>query len=397
MQTGALSGGNYIFVMLKQADIQPYDLVATNQELGRLVNILEKDSVVAVDLEADSMYRFKEQVCLIQMGTSRGIFIIDPLKVPDLDPLKPFFANPSIKKVFHGADYDVRSLYRDFGITINNLFDTELVCRFLGYKETGLEAVIARWFDVHLEKKYQKRDWSQRPLPEEMMAYAALDVVHLEALARELEAELRHKGRLEWVEEECNLLSGVRSPEPGGEPLFMRFRGAGQLPPRNLAVLEELLQLRAAIAEKKDRPVFKVLSNKTLLGLAKSKPLTLDILKAKGGLSPRQLDMYGTRIVQAIQKASRIAENALPRFPRRKGPRLDPQVPERVRVLKVWRDDRSARLDLDPGLTANKQLLTSIAARKPKSLEALTDIDGIKRWQIDTFGKELVDLLQTVK
>ena len=77
-----------------------------------------------------------------------------------------------IQKVFHGADYDVRSLYRDFKININNLFDTELACRFLGFKASGLDAVLTKRYNVHLNKKYQRKDWSKRPLPEEMVAAA---------------------------------------------------------------------------------------------------------------------------------------------------------------------------------------------------------------------------------
>ena len=116
--------------------------IDTADALKDLVRSLQKEKVIGVDLEADSMYHFREKVCLIQMATGDTNVVIDPLMIEDLSPLKPVFKKPGIRKILHGADYDVRSLYRDFGITINNLFDTELASRFLGYAETGLEEFI---------------------------------------------------------------------------------------------------------------------------------------------------------------------------------------------------------------------------------------------------------------
>ncbi len=142
-----------------------YKIIDTVAGLEKAVRTLEKGKAVAVDMEADSMYHFKEKVCLIQMATKKSSILIDPLHVKDLSSLKPLFSDPDIKKIFHGADYDVRSLFRDFTIEINNLFDTELACRFLGNEGTGLEAVLKKYLDISLNKKYQKKDWSQRPLP----------------------------------------------------------------------------------------------------------------------------------------------------------------------------------------------------------------------------------------
>ncbi|KPJ78777.1 MAG: hypothetical protein AMJ54_02315, partial [Deltaproteobacteria bacterium SG8_13] len=243
-------------------------IIASASEIARLVRSVGKTGRLAVDLEADSMYHFQERVCLLQMATDRHQAVIDPLSIEDLSALKPMFNNPRLQKVFHGADYDVRSLYRDFQIEIRNLFDTQLASRFVGLKETGLEAVLQARFGVNLDKKYQRKDWSQRPLPPEMIAYAANDVRYLIELAEMLEEELRAKARLAWVQEECEHLSRVGPVHNGKEPLFLNFKGAGRLSPRSLAVLEALLQLRVALARKKDRPLFKVFSNKSLLTLA---------------------------------------------------------------------------------------------------------------------------------
>jgi len=140
-----------------------YQFIEIGSELEKIARSFEKEKIIAVDLESDSMYHFKEKVCLIQMATKRNSILIDPLQIRNLSSIKPLFSNQNIKKIFHGADYDIRSLYRDFKIKVNNLFDTELACRFLGIKETGLEAVLKNFFRISLNKKYQKKDWSIRP------------------------------------------------------------------------------------------------------------------------------------------------------------------------------------------------------------------------------------------
>src|SRR5512143_1920726 len=188
-----------------------YQLIETVFNLEQAAKLLSGENIIAVDLEADSLYHYREKVCLIQIATETSNRVIDPLAIGDLSSLQTVMANPAIRKVFHGADYDIRSLHRDFQIEINNIFDTQLACRFLGLKETGLEALLRSRFQVVLDKKYQKQDWSARPLSPEMLAYGIKDVMYLIPLARMLEKELSARNRLSWMEEEGNALSRVRS------------------------------------------------------------------------------------------------------------------------------------------------------------------------------------------
>ena len=369
-------------------------IIASNSQIQQLVSAVGKSARIAVDLEADSMYHFQERVCLLQMATDRLQAVIDPLSVKDLSALKPLFGNPRLQKVFHGADYDVRSLFRDFQIEINNLFDTQLASRFVGLKETGLEAVLQTRFGVSLDKKYQRKDWSQRPLPDEMIAYAANDVRYLIRLAAMLEDELRAKGRLAWVQEECEHLSRVRPVQNGNDPLFLNFKGAGRLPPRNLAVLEALLQLRMKVARKKDRPLFKVFSNKSLLTLANAKPVSPAAIQKTGALSPRQVKMYGSELAAAIAKADKLPNRSLPTYPRKKAPAFHPAVPGRVRALKAWRDRKARTLKLEAGLLLNKNLMTAIAVSNPHEVAGLNDIADMKNWQRQEFGQDIVDVLK---
>jgi len=252
-----------------------YTLISTKTDLEKITRDLKKEKSIAVDVEADSMYHFKEKVCLIQLATKKKHLVIDPLQIQDLSSLKSLFSNNNIKKFFHGADFDVRSLYRDFNIKIKNLFDTQLACMFLGIRETSLDAVLKKRFKISLDKKYRKKDWSKRPLPEDMIEYAVNDTIYLIKLAEILEKELKEIDRSSWVHEECEILSKVRPSLPNSEPLFMKFKGAGKLTPKSLAVLEALLQLRLSIAEKKDRPLFKIIGNNSIIKIVKEKPLNL--------------------------------------------------------------------------------------------------------------------------
>ena len=373
-----------------------YQFIEIDSELEKIARSLEKGKVIAVDLEADSMYHLKEKVCLIQMATKRNSILIDPLQIRNLSSLKPLFSNKNIKKIFHGADYDIRSLYRDFKIKVNNLFDTELACRFLGIKETGLEAVLKNFFGVSLNKKYQKKDWSIRPLLQEMIDYAARDVIYLVSLAEILEKELDKKGRLSWVLEECDLLSKVRPVLSRGEPLFLKFRGAGNLDSRSLAVLEALLQFRKKVGEKKDKPLFKIIGNSELLKITTTRPVTLRSLKVKKILSERQISIYGSALVEAINTAMKIPEKDLPVYPRKKASVVTYRVKERMKALKKWRDKRAKELEIDPALLFNKGLLKSIATHKPCDKKSIETIKRMKNWQKREFGREIIATLKDV-
>ncbi len=374
-----------------------YTYIDTPAELERLVQRLEHLPMIGVDLEADSLYHFREKVCLIQMAGAGASYVIDPLAVQDLSPLAPLFARSDIQKVFHGADYDMRSLYRDFGIDVVNLFDTELASRFLGAAETGLEAVLLNRFQVQLDKKYQKKDWSQRPLPPEMVAYASQDVVFLPRLARELQRELTRKKRLSWVEEECTLLSRVRPADANGQPLFLKFKGAGRLEPKSLAFLESLLHFRNRVAEKKDRPVFKVIGNDTLKRIAMEFPGSFRELEGMGIMSPSQLNMYGKAIVGLCKQVLALPEADLPRYPRTKRTVIPAQVPLRLKALKQWRDQKAQELRLDPAIIFSKAILHAIATENPADTETLRQIEGVKDWQVKVFGANILSELEQVQ
>lgn len=361
--------------------------------LSKLARRIGESPVIAFDLEADSLHHYREKVCLVQIAVSRDVFLVDPLAVPDLSPLGEVLADPAIRKVFHGADYDIRSLYRDFSLEVRNLFDTMFACQFLGEKEVGLAAVLKKRFGVELDKRYQKADWSRRPLDEGMIAYAAADTSFLVELYRVLFADLEAFGRLSWAEEESELLSLVRAADREGEPLYSRFKGANRMNPRTLAVLEGLLNFRDGKARSSDRPPFKILSNETLRLLAEKKPAKAQDLAGITGLTPRLVDRYGSEILKTVQEGCEIPEDRLPAVRRHSRPERDPDRDERLKKLKRWRETKSRSLGIDAGVMANNTLLENLAQEVPRSMDALETIPAMRRWQKREFGAELIALL----
>jgi ribonuclease D len=371
-----------------------YTLINTKTELEKITKDLKKEKSIAVDIEADSMYHFKEKVCLIQLATKKKYVVIDPLQIQDLSSLNIIFLNTDIKKIFHGADFDVRSLYRDFNIKIKNIFDTQIACMFLGTRETSLDAVLKKKFEISLNKKYRKKNWSKRPLPEDMIEYAVKDTMYLINLADILDKELKKNGRSSWVHEECEILSKVRPTLLTSEPLFMKFKGAGKLNPKSLAVLEPLLQFRLSVAEKKDKPLFKIIGNHSLMKIVKEKPADLRQLEKTKALSQKQIKMYGDAIVRVVNNSLMLPAADQPVYPRRKAPFLPPEVPLRAKAIKRWRNSKAKELGLDPSIVCNKSIINSIAIQNPTYLKDLLKIKEMKKWQKKEFGRDIVAILK---
>jgi len=369
----------------------PIEMITTPQQLQQAVELFRKEKLLACDLEADSMHHYREQVCLLQVSTGTHNFIIDPLACPDFSPLVPLFADPAIVKVFHGADYDVRMLHRGFGIEIVNLFDTMIACQFLGEPAVGLAAVLKKRFGVELDKRYQQADWSRRPLPAEMLDYAATDTSLLLSLYGQLTAELAEKGRLSWVLEECELLSRVRTTERSEDPLSARFKGASRMRPPTVAILEGVLRFRDAEAEKKDLPPFKIVGNEALREIAERNPSSISDLHGIPGLSPRLLDRYGKQILQAARDGRKLPAESLPVFVQKKRQERSSLQEERLKRLKEWRTHKATELGIDAGVMINNALLDSLAESAPTETVALT---GMKNWQVAVFGEELLTVIR---
>jgi ribonuclease D len=294
-----------------------YILAKEAKQLNRLAIELEKETEIGVDLEADSMFHYHEKICLIQISTPEQNIIVDSLAINDLSPLAPVFSNPKIRKVFHGADYDIRSLYRDSKIKVRTLFDTHIAAKVLGLEETGLAALLKDKLGIVTDKKYQRRDWSKRPLSPAMLAYAVRDTCHLLPLSRILDRELQAKDRSMVFEEECERQARVRPAPLDKSPLFMKFKGARKLRPRDLAVLDSILRLRDDMAKRKDRPPFKILGNEQVMEIAKRKPATKEELGRIRGVSARQVAILGPSILKRIKEALALPENHLPAFPKK--------------------------------------------------------------------------------
>ncbi|MCU0600020.1 MAG: HRDC domain-containing protein [Desulfobacterales bacterium] len=367
--------------------------IEKNQDFKQAIDRLRTEPCIALDLEADSMFHFREKICLIQMADRQHIYIIDPLSIQDMSPLAQVVSNPGILKIIHGADYDIRSIYRDYQITIENLFDTELAARLLGYSETGLDSLLKHKFNVTLEKKFQKKDWSRRPLQEDMIAYAANDVRYLIPLRRQQMDELSEKGRMDWLLEECALLTKVRNNAANDSPLFARVKGAGRLDQKGLALLESLLQYRLQVAAQKDRPPFKIIGTPSLMKIAQERPATLKQLKEMDVLSEKQFNIHAKAFIEMICAVLNLPKHKLPRYPYKSSFFPDNAISAQIKKLKIWRQHKADLLKIDSGVLLNNSALRAVAGKSPKSMDELFAVDEMKTWQKKEFGEEIIGIL----
>jgi len=358
---------------------------AAERYLGQLSAVRE----LALDTEGASFHRFVDRVYLLQLSTRDRTAIIDPLNVAAaaLGPLGAVLESPAVEVVLHDADYDLRLLHQDYGWHVRSIFDTRVASQLLGLKAFGLAALLDRYFGVTLDKKHQRADWSMRPLPADMLAYAAQDTMYLLELRDLLRNELEKKHRLEWAREEFARLEGTKWDNEDPADTFFRIKGARDLTRRELAVLRELVPWRDSVAGAMDRATFRVIGNEQLLEIARTQPRSRDDLAKTKGVSRGILENRSQDIVAAVKRGLDVPEADLPRFPKATRWDRDPHFDTRVSALKTVRDEAAQRLDLDPGVLASRERLEAVARKKPTSRDELLSIPELRRWQVEVLGE----------
>jgi len=377
------------------------------EDTGTLVEVAARLALapaIGVDTESDSFYSYQEKVCLVQISDLEADYIIDPLAVEDMSALAPIMANPDIVKVFHGADYDVVCMKRDFSYTFRNLFDTMIASQLLGAHRVGLADLIEEYFGVELEKKYQRHDWGRRPLREEHIEYARGDSHWLPALREILVRRLERRGRLAHVLEECALLeSRIWEGRTFDEDGYLKVKTAGRLDDRGLRVLRRLYLYRDEQARKLDRPVFKVIGDVDLVRIAEGRPATREqldkVLPGKSGLKRRHADALVRAVRAGLEDDFPIPE----RKPKRQAaasptPRLRGRTAERaLAALKAWRNDLVKESpDLTPVSAISNATLKEISRLRPTTMEEMRQVPEVRRWQVQDYGIAILAILDRV-
>jgi ribonuclease D len=259
-------------------------VIETPSQFAGLIEQLSHARHIAIDTESNSFYAYFERICLIQISTTDRDYILDPLALRDLGPLAKVMEDPSIEKIFHAASNDVLGLKRDFHYKVQNLFDTAIACKLLGYKQLGLAKILEQHFGVVLDKKWQRCDWGKRPLRGAQLDYASLDTHYLIPLRHSLAADLVAKNLGDTAKEAFAKASEQEFQERIFHPeAFLQIRGAQSLDPAGKRILRALYLYRENEAQRRDRAPFRVLSDETLLRLAHQPPRSIhDFSKIKG-------------------------------------------------------------------------------------------------------------------
>jgi len=372
------------------------EYIESNDGLKQAAAECVSAGLFAADTEAAGYHRYRDTVSLVQLSTRTRTWVVDPLALKGLDPLRAPLLETAVEVVFHDADYDLRLLHRDYGFEVRGLFDTKIAAEFLGEPGLGLASLLERHLDVTIPKKYQRADWARRPLPQDMIEYAAEDTRYLPDLRDVLRDELVKAGRLAWAEEEFRLRERTlwENGSGDGDEDAWRLKGARDLDRRSLGVLREVHAWRESVAAERDQATFRVLGNDALLGIASAQPRSTDELAAIKGVGDGNARRHGKALMAAVKRALDLPEAELPERPKR-GPRrpYDPELDERVDRLKAVRDEFADQLSLDRGFLMPRHQLETIARAQPASTAELAEVEGVRRWQVEVMGERVVAAL----
>lgn len=372
----------------KTNQLNPPQFINNQSDFEALARHLQSEDILAVDTEADSLYAYEEKVCLIQISTDKNDFIIDPLPLDDLAPLGAIFRDPAIEKIFHASEYDILILHNSYLFEFENLFDTMLAAQILGRDKLGLDALLEQYFGIRVNKKYQRANWGKRPLTEDMLRYAQMDTHHLIQIRHILAAELEKKNLTPIAAEDflraCQVHRQAREEKIA--PCW-RINGARKLSPQKAAVFVKLCEYREIVAQKRNQPVFKVLSAKTLLQLAQQTPTTIARLVELDIPGNNSLRQHAPGLIDAIQ--SGLASK--PVHPPKKE-RVDDAYLAREKALRDWRKRTAQKMNVNSAVVLPRELLYEVVSVNPKNMEELARVLEDVPWRLERFGDDILSI-----
>jgi ribonuclease D len=361
------------------------ELITTTAELAAVCARLAKHPVITVDTEFLRETTYYPLLCVVQLASADEAVVIDALAEGiDLKPYFELMADENVLKVFHAARQDIEIVWHRAGIVPHPVFDTQVAAMVLGYGDSiAYDQLVERITGHRPDKTHRFTDWSRRPLTQDQMLYALADVTHLRDVFSALDADLKKRGRSDWVSEEMEVLTSPSTydihPERAWERLKTRVRK-----PKELAVLMEVAAWRENEAQTRDVPRSRVMKDDAIGDIATHAPTSLERLGSLRSL-PKGFERskWGQDIIDAVQRGLARDLAALPKLEK---PRGNSNGAATVELLKVLLRMTSERHAVASKVIATVDDLEKIAA------DDNAEVGALHGWRRELFGEAALAL-----
>lgn len=360
-------------------------LLETVTQLEQAEESWEKSSILGIDTEFVRERTYRADLGLVQISDGQTAWLVDPLALPNCDALARLLENPGIMKVLHSGTEDLEVLLNSVGAIPEPLVDSQIACALAGQPlQLGYHHALKWLFDVDIDKDQTRSNWCRRPLTEQQLRYAAMDVVLLPQMFSVLRDRLQDSGRWSWLEEEVARMQRNARSTINPETVYQRFAGIGRMNNATLQVLKYLARWREEIAIARNRARGFVIADGPLLQMAQTKPSSKEELRAIEGIHPVALSRYEDTLLRLIQEAGNDT-SVVESFEQ-----LNEKQRGQLKQMRSIVSSRSAELSVDPALLGSRRelerLIRALAANSPAPARFLG-------WRKQVITDDLMDVL----
>lgn len=301
-------------------------------QLASLCAKWQQQASIAVDTEFMRSDTFYPKVGLLQIGDGKACYLIDPLAIQDLQPLRDLLVNPQVTKVLHSCSEDMEVFQTWLQLVPSPIFDTQIAAATagLGYS-LSYANLVKQLLNTEIPKDETRSDWLQRPLSIAQLKYAALDVAHMLIIYGKLLTELKAQNRLDWVKTDCqDLVKKSLSAIDYAED-YQSVGLAWKLRPQELAILRDLCIWRETESRRRDIPRNRLIKESACWEIARKKITRLSDLEKVEDLPARTLKSDGEFLLQLVEQSLRVSED---QWPQRLDPPLAPEWGALIKAMK---------------------------------------------------------------
>ena len=342
--------------------MEEFIYISTEKELDEAIDLWKKKKVLGIDLECENnLHHYGVYISLFQITDGETNWVVDALTVKNCKKLAAIFEDDKIQKIFHDVSFDLRVINLEYGCSLKNVFDTQIAALLLGEESVGLGSLLEKYLSVTKERKFQRADWTKRPISQEMLSYAVNDTIYLIQLRDILRKKLKDKKRELWLKQELKYIETKKWKYK--TPKHSDVKGFKSLTDTQRAIFKRIWLVREKLAKKIDRPVHYLIPNKRLIELSINPPKTISEWKRM-----RRVHLVVKKGAYDFYLQADKGKKETIELEKVEKKRMLPEQKEEMKKLIEFQQQKAAKLKIQGHLIMNKDQMIEFVVSDNKEV-----------------------------